>query len=328
MRPPSGEILQDDYQRRINRVMDYIHGQCGEDMNLGMLAEMACLSKFHFHRIFKSLVGETVGDYIRRVRMQEAFLKLGCYPHKSLTEIALEGGFSSSQNFTRMFKALRGKTPSTLRQSLNWQNFLKARQGLKEKSKEAFSPEEAYFYDLFCRKMQMPLKKMLNDPPLQNVQIRQMPDLHVAYMRSIGPTGEEIPDNFRRLLQWAIPRGHLKEGLMVLLVIRNYLGIVSENKIILDACFTVSEFVKADNWVSVQTIPGGLYAVHHCEVASADDYDEMWLRFMFNWLTDSDFALDVLPARPHYQRYCEAVESHPLKHHVLDLYLPIKPIYG
>lgn len=327
MRPPAGEILQNEYRLKINQVMNYIRQHYREDLDLDKLARMAGMSKYHFHRIFKSVAGQTTANYIRHLRHEEANIKLICYPHKSITEIALECGFSSSQNFAKMFKAFHGGTPSRLRKDLHWQNFCKTLLGLKERNKDDLSPQESLLYDEFCVRRQLPLDQMLHQPVIQDIQVRQMPDLPVAYIRCIGPTGEEIPESFKRLFQWAIPSGNVQEGMMVVVVMWSNASLTPEDKRIFDVCITLSESVKNYNGISTQTIPGGLYAVRHCEVESEKFYDEMWMSFIFNWAMRSNYQLDVRPTRPLYLRYCQPVETHPLKHHVLDLYLPIKPLH-
>jgi AraC-like DNA-binding protein len=68
------------------------------------MTDMAYFSRFHFHRIFSAMVGETVTDYLKRVRLQNAALRLFNNPPDSVTDIATAWGFSSSSVFDRAFK--------------------------------------------------------------------------------------------------------------------------------------------------------------------------------------------------------------------------------
>ena len=61
-----------EYISRINKVIDYIEINITTELNLDALASTANFSKFHFHRIFKNLVGETLNKYINRVRIEKA----------------------------------------------------------------------------------------------------------------------------------------------------------------------------------------------------------------------------------------------------------------
>ena len=108
------------YLFRLNRVIDYIRDHLGEELNLTRLARVACFSKYHFHRIFRTLLGETVNEYARRVRLEKAVRMLTLEVDKSILEIALDCGFSSSRNFAKIFKSHFGVTPTYVRAEYNW----------------------------------------------------------------------------------------------------------------------------------------------------------------------------------------------------------------
>jgi len=79
-----------DYVARINRVIDYIEGNLDGDLSLEMLASVASFSRFHFHRIFKAMLYETLSRFIQRVRIEKAAMQLTSKPRKSITAIALD----------------------------------------------------------------------------------------------------------------------------------------------------------------------------------------------------------------------------------------------
>src|SRR5579862_4158063 len=106
-RKQSAEI----YIRRINRVIDYIRDHLDEPLPLQALARVAYFSSFHFHRIFKSLTGEPVHAFIRRLRLEKALFQMRHGPEATLTEIALRCGFASSSDFSRAFKQAYGFNP-------------------------------------------------------------------------------------------------------------------------------------------------------------------------------------------------------------------------
>jgi AraC-like DNA-binding protein len=58
--PPSKELLRQEYVGRVNRVIDYIEENIDTELTLETLAKVASFSRFHFHRIFSALVGETL----------------------------------------------------------------------------------------------------------------------------------------------------------------------------------------------------------------------------------------------------------------------------
>ncbi len=95
---------RDEYIFRVNRVIDYIETNIDKDLSLQDLARIANFSQFHFHRIFRAIVGETLNRFIQRMRVEKAATQLMANPKKSITEIAFDCGFSGSASFARAFR--------------------------------------------------------------------------------------------------------------------------------------------------------------------------------------------------------------------------------
>jgi AraC family transcriptional regulator len=318
------KLLKNEYRSRLNRTIDYIQNHYDEDLNLTKLAEIACFSKFHFHRIFRAVVGETLNDFVQRIRLEKSAQMLMTDLNKSITDIALDCGFSCSQNFAKIFKAHYGITPSIFRREYNWNDWIIKMRNLKGENKDNLQTADAFLYDIYYNKRQLPIDKILDKRCVLQVKIENLPDLHVAYIRSRGPYHHEtLASVFKQLLQWANPRRLIENGSMVLSVFWSNPGITPDDKLIHDACITVPESIKADRWVDVRVVPGGKFAIHHCEI-DAGPSEEAWLSFVLNWLASSDYQPDD---RPLYQIYYNDPDTHPLKYQILDLCLPIKPLY-
>lgn len=103
--------MADDTQR-VHRVMDHIRQHLSEDLSLARLAEFAHFSRFHFHRLFKSVAGETVAAFTRRARLERAVYLMRGAPHRELTSVALEVGFATPSDFSRVFRSAYGMAPS------------------------------------------------------------------------------------------------------------------------------------------------------------------------------------------------------------------------
>src|SRR5215475_12286984 len=88
-----------DYVDRINRAIDHITRNLAEPLPLEDVARTASFSPFHFHRIFRALVGETLHAFVKRVRLERALHLMAHRKGASLTDIALACGFSSSSDF-------------------------------------------------------------------------------------------------------------------------------------------------------------------------------------------------------------------------------------
>ena len=85
-------------------------------MDLEQAAAKACLSKYHFSRLFHRMIGMPYQDYLTRIRIEEAKQLLQQTPHLSLTRIAVMVGLGSLRNFEGQFKKLMAQSPSEYRQ--------------------------------------------------------------------------------------------------------------------------------------------------------------------------------------------------------------------
>lgn len=104
------------YVERVNLAIDYISARLHRKLKLEEVARAGMLSPFHFHRVFQGIVGETPGDYVKRLRLYRAVAMMGGVGHSrrpaSVTEIASRCGFASISDFSRAFKARFGAAPS------------------------------------------------------------------------------------------------------------------------------------------------------------------------------------------------------------------------
>ena len=106
---------REEYISRVNRVVDYIEKNIRQTLTLNELANIAHFSKFHFHRIFKAFIGETIAQFIQRIRIERTARELISNQKKSITEIAYDNGFSDPAIFSRTFKNRYQVNPSQWR---------------------------------------------------------------------------------------------------------------------------------------------------------------------------------------------------------------------
>ena len=323
MSQPSDKILKNEYLSRLNRTIDYIHSHSHEELNLERLAEVACFSKFHFHRIFRAILGETVNEYVQRIRLEKALGQLILSKYKSITEIALDCGFSSSQNFARSFKAQYGITASRVRDEYGWERWRDQMEQLKDQDTNKLQLDEMSLVNYNSLQRKLSLEKVFGEPSDMQVEIKKLPSYRVAYVRNWGPYSVEAGvAAFNRLLQWANPRGLFSDKTLVMSVVSNYPDLTPAEKLIYDACITVPESTEADRWVNIQLVPGGDFAVYHCEI-DADRLEDEWTRFFLNWLAQSEYQPDDRPA---YTIYYNTEAPADIKKYIADLCLPVKPL--
>jgi len=100
----------------IRRAVEYVHEHFRENVRLAEAARHARLSKYHFSRLFRELVGRTYQDYLTELRVWKAKVLLVEAPYRSVTSIGYEVGFGSLRNFEVHFKQALGVTPSQYRE--------------------------------------------------------------------------------------------------------------------------------------------------------------------------------------------------------------------
>ncbi|HEV7305830.1 AraC family transcriptional regulator [Ensifer sp.] len=102
------------YDIRLNRVVDYIHNHLEEDIRFEDLATVACLSSWHWHRIYTAMRGETIATTIRRLRLSRAAERLA-NSQIPIGDVAERAGYGSADAFARAFRQVYGKSPTDYR---------------------------------------------------------------------------------------------------------------------------------------------------------------------------------------------------------------------
>jgi AraC family transcriptional regulator len=103
-----------NYAERVQRVVDYVAEHLDETLDLDALARVAYFSPYHFHRVYRGLLGETVADTVRRLRLHRAAIDL-LGRDLSVERAARRAGYASQAAFTRAFRAEYGEPPARYR---------------------------------------------------------------------------------------------------------------------------------------------------------------------------------------------------------------------
>lgn len=180
-----------DYVHRVNRAIDHITSHLAEPLPLEDVARVACFSPYHFHRIFRSLVGETLHAFVKRARLERALHLISHGGGASLTEIALACGFSSSSDFSRSFRSHHGVPPSVF-------DVEQLRRTRRDQMQDALAPDGGHRLD------RLPAGE---NPDRFVVQLRELPARRVGYVRVLQPYSGGVPAAAARLVAWARERG-------------------------------------------------------------------------------------------------------------------------
>lgn len=96
--------ISKEYIHRIHIVQDYIESHLKEPIFLDDLTTISGFSKYHFHRVFKSIIGEPLSHYINRIKLEKAAFLLIHRKDMNITDIAYHCGYTDSAIFSRAFK--------------------------------------------------------------------------------------------------------------------------------------------------------------------------------------------------------------------------------
>lgn len=105
-----------DHAERIDRTLAYLADHLDQEVDLERLADVACFSPFHFHRIYRAVQGETVAETVRRMRLHRAAMDL-LDGERPIERIAARAGYASQAAFTRAFRSAYGAPPAAYRTS-------------------------------------------------------------------------------------------------------------------------------------------------------------------------------------------------------------------
>ncbi|MCL6283310.1 AraC family transcriptional regulator [Ruegeria sp. 2012CJ41-6] len=108
--------MTNSYEDRVLRVLDHIHDNPAGDLSLDALADVAAMSRFHWHRVFRAMTGETCAQAVRRIRLHRAAGWL-LQSDRSPEQIAADVGYPNPRSFARAFSEAYGVSPAAYRRT-------------------------------------------------------------------------------------------------------------------------------------------------------------------------------------------------------------------
>lgn len=251
------------YTIAINKVTNHIENNISAPLYLFDLAELSNLSPFHFHKIFKSITGGNLNEYVIRIRLEKAanlLIKTKC----KIETIATDCGYSNQESFSRAFVKQFNNTPSKYR---------------KEN-------------DVINRKINLnssKIKSQLNIKPTIKVSI----PIHIAYVRHVG-SYKKVGMAWSEILKWK--EKNIKDKEIELI------GISHDNpeitdilNIRYDACVTISKPIKPINKIGYKILQGGKYAIFKYD-SSSNSVTEIYDFIYSTWLMENNYQLRDTPS--------------------------------
>ncbi len=285
------QMTEHDYQRRILTVQAHMEAHWDEPLSLEDLAAVACFSPYHFHRIYRGMVGETVAATLRGIRIRKAADQLLSTP-RSITEIALENGYLSAQAFSRAFRADVGMSPSAYRQARG--------QGGRVIDAPAW--------------LGTPYEEMAMD-----VALIELAPMHVLSLRHVGPY-QDVGEVFDRLVEWAHQAGLWERHIGIMGLSYDDPEVVPATALRYDACVEFAHPVEGTDEIQPARLAGGRFARYR-HIGPYSGIGEAFRQLFGVWLPRSGFEPDD---RPCLEIYRNDLKHTAPEHLVTDVLMPLK----
>jgi AraC family transcriptional regulator len=277
---------QENYNDRLNRMLDYVYAHLEEDVSFDRLAEVACLSPYHWSRIYSAMRGETIAATVRRLRLQRAADRLA-NTDCEIGAVAQRAGYGSTDTFGRAFKDAFDTSPAAYREK-----------GSHAAFKAASAASDAGGFP---------------------VTVESLPRRRCA---GIDHTGSymQIDHAMGRLFSELVARQALLAGPAMIGLFFDDPDLGPENELRSRACLPVANSVAIDAPLVETVLRGGPYA----KLSHRGPYADMrgaYRWFLGVWLPASGYEPDDAPIFEAYLNDPREVPQNELR---TDIHLPLK----
>lgn len=283
-------MTQKTHYEQINLALGYINSNFESDIKADELAKISGYSIFHFHRIFKSVTGENVNDYIRNTRLEKASNRLVYNQHQRIEEIAIGCGFATGTGFSAAFKKRFFLTPKEWR---------KVGYGLSSLSQSLLS----------------------QDHFTQEPKIVSQPIMPILYIRTFGYKAN-MSNVWNKLYAWAEDKEVFNKPHKFIGLFHNHPSFLPYDDARYLACIHTEDDVFRSGEVGRCRIMDGKFAKFNFHCTHEELYSLMHLAYI-KWLPESGFEMRNFPAYVEYKTPKSLLENEKLE---VDFYMPISII--
>lgn len=281
----SSAASRSSYEDRIERVIAYVHDHLDDELDLNRLADIACLSPHHWHRVYMAMRGETIAATVKRLRLARAATHLA-NTTLGIDAIAKRCGYPNVQSFTRVFKAVYGMPPATYR-----------RRGTHTLYRATADERTPTMYDIKITTLQ----------PMTAITIEHT-----------GPY-IEINRAFDRLFGWLASKQLLGPGVRSFAIFYDDVTTVPAAKLRSRAAAVMTRVIDIDPPFEQTDIAGGEYAVLRHKGPYAD------MKAAYDWLYGQWLPQSGREPRtePNIEEYLNSPRDTAPRELLSDIYLPL-----
>lgn len=279
---------REEYLRRVNVVVDYINNHLDEELDLLMLAQKSNLSTYHFHRIMKAFLGETLGAYILRVRLETA-ARLLRYSDLAIEQIAYSIGYEVPSSLSKSFKQFYNITPQEYRNNKYYQ-------------------------------IMKPIQ-INPDLNLKSPKVIELPTKKAIYIHFTGAYAEiDFGGAWSRLWKYVKENNLFSAGIEHISLYHDDPKVTTSDKLRTDICLVLPKPAEPRGEIGVKEIPGGKYAVFLYQGPYTNlgiVYDTIFAQ----WLPDCGYELRNASVFEKYINDPSRTEEEKLK---TEIYIPLQ----
>jgi len=279
-----------EHRKRINMIIDYISNHLDEKLDLDKLSDISAISPYHFHRIMSAYLGEPIGSYIIRCRI-EAGSTLLKYSSQQIDEIAYKMGYETPASFTKAFKKHFGISPTEFRST---NNFFTMKTIISE--------------------------NILPDGFKLKPKIVERVSKKAIYIRLIGDyKSNDYGQAWEKIWKFIKEKRLFGFNQECLGVAYNDPNITENDKCQYDCCVTISKDIKPEGEIGVKNIEGGRYAAFKFR-GSFDNISSVYNSIFKNWLPESNYELRDAPC---FEKYIKFSKTNP-DNNKTEVYIPVR----
>lgn len=271
----------------VNQSIDYMMQRLDEGITIKEVATHFHYSEFYFSRIFKTVTGESVYAFIKRLKMDQSAIDIKLKQHKAITDIGLDYGYSPS-NYSSAFRQKHSLSPTEFRKSTGAKSIA-----------NPFHPETVDYFETF-------------DVYEAGIRIVLLQDIQVIYERVFGSYGGLKEKWFQFLDTY---KDHIQDDTLMIERFYDDPAISSLNRCICDLCITADNTCKLEN---IATIKGGKFATYRFEGEIKDIFCALQGIFAV-WFPKSGYEMDEKYGLNIYRKIDRATG-----YVVMDLCIPVK----
>lgn len=279
---------REEYLKRVNVVVDYINNHLDEELDLQKLAEMSNLSTYHFHRIMKAFLGETLGAYIIRVRLETA-VRLLRYTDLPVEQIAYSVGYEMPSSLSKSFKQFYDITPLEYRNNKNF---------------------------VIMKPVQLNPDLNLKSPKVIDIETKK-----AIYIRLTGAYSElDFCGAWGKLWAYVKENKLFSAGIEHISIYHDDPKVTNSEKLRTDVCLVLPKPAEPKGEIGMKEIAGGKYAVFSYQGPYTNlgiVYDTIFAQ----WLPDSGYELRNAPLYEKYINDPSRTEEAKLK---TEIYIPLQ----